>query len=152
MRLISLWVNTAFSTKYGSIFITTSWMGSTTRCILLTEVKPRPLGCELTVLHCAEKRNCGFGFVLLSDRLTERLPSSVRLCRAEPSVQRPLPPDASSSSLIWASLLESASCLQGYTAASAHTTRVPGPSLASSRDDSLVEWWRLNIQDSRVTL
>lgn len=51
MRFISLWVNTAFSTKYGSIFITASWMGSTTRCIVLTATKPRPPCRELPLLH-----------------------------------------------------------------------------------------------------
>lgn len=52
MRFISLWVNTAFSTKYGSIFITASWMGSTTRCILLTGTKPQaPLRRALPPLH-----------------------------------------------------------------------------------------------------
>lgn len=51
MRFISLWVNTAFSTKYGSIFITASWMGSTTRCILLKEANPGLLPQELPPLH-----------------------------------------------------------------------------------------------------
>lgn len=130
MRFISLWFNTAFSTKYGSIFITTCWMGSTTRCILLRN--PGPLRRELPPLHLppetvteqsAKEEEWRFQVLarcFLSDRLNDRLHSSVLLSEEVPSVQMPLPLFSSSSSLIWASPCVGVRLLPGGTYCSLH--------------------------------
>lgn len=120
MRFISLWVNTAFSTKYGSIFITASWMGSATRCILLWGTKTQASQPRATSSSSAsrnskrvkcKRRMMGSALCppLLSDSLTDSLCSSELLSEEVPTVQMTHPLVSSSTSLIWASLCVPAS-------------------------------------------
>lgn len=153
MRFISLWVNTAFSTKYGSIFIMASWMGSTTRCILLSGKRKTPglsAASYLLFISLQKESKKGdrrrvTGSPLLSDRLTDSLQASVLLSEEVPSVRMPHPLVSSSSSLIWACLCVRASqtpawsdVLQSPPAASGRTHNCerllhPSVCLVSSR-------------------
>lgn len=154
MRFISLWVSTAFSTKYGSIFITASCMCSNFRCILLTDTKRRPPRQELPPFHLPpetvkghKKTKGGFGSFPAAFQWQSDWQAAL-ICAPQwrSAVCSNATPSLSYSSLIWASVCLSAShcCLEGCTAASTRCLGHSQPCLQSVLS-VLLFYARLNI-------